>query len=151
MSDFVQKVKLFNGIAGTKEEFNVKNVSLYMGLVLEEAGEMLAALGITNDDEILDLLERMDTVSYLFKHSKYDLECIDRKEFLDGAVDVAVVALGAGISNGSDIVGACNEVANSNLSKFDFINGEYVVLKDENGKIMKPTTFKRPELGQYLR
>lgn len=151
--DFVEKVKLFNEIAGTKEEFNVKNVSLYMGLVLEEVGEMLDSLGII-DSDVIGLLHQMEEISQSFKKNEFEESIgsfIDRKEFLDGAVDVAVVALGSAISVGADTVGACHEVADSNLSKFEIINGEYVVLKDKNGKIMKPATFKRPELGQYLK
>lgn len=151
--DFVEKVKLFNQIAGIKEEFNVKNVSLYMGLVLEEVGEMLDSLGIIDSDMIC-LLHQMEEVSQSFKKNEFEEDIgsfIDRKEFLDGAVDVAVVALGAGISVGADTIGACHEVADSNLSKFEIINDEYVVLKDQNGKIQKPATFKRPELGQYLK
>src|SRR5687768_9284359 len=144
--DFVQKVKLFNEIAGTKERFNVKNVSLYMGLVLEETAEMLVSLGVEADDDISDLLERMDTVSHLFKCNEFEESIssfINRKEFLDGAVDVAVVGLGAAISVGADVEGACHEVADSNLSKYEIVNGEYVVIKDENGKIQKPASFRR--------
>jgi predicted HAD superfamily Cof-like phosphohydrolase len=150
--EFVEKVKLFNGIAGTKEEFNVKMISLYTGLVLEEVAEMLEALHI-DDPEVEDLIESLNESSHSFKINDFEATigcCVDRKEFLDGAVDVAVVALGAGVSIGADVLGACHEVADSNLSKFPIVNGEHVVLKDENGKIMKPESFRRPELGKFL-
>lgn len=150
--DFVQKVKTFNEIAGTNQEFNPKMVSLYMGLVLEESAEMLEALGL-GDDEVVDLLERMNAVSHLFKCNEFEesiLSCIDRVAFLDGAVDTAVVSIGAGISVGSDIEGACHEVADSNLTKYVLVDGDYVVLKDGNGKITKPPTYLKPELQEYL-
>jgi hypothetical protein len=95
-----------------------------------------------------------------------------------------VTAIGTARTFGMDIVGAFNEVAESNLSKFirvgtgeispqqlaDFANecnqiesqgrysnvhwkrqGEYVVFLDGNGKIVKPSTFKEPNLEQFIK
>ena len=157
MSDFVSKVKEFNELAGTEEKFNVKMVSLYTGLVLEEVAEMLAALNIESGEKkghgIHFLIERLNLASAEFKTQKYSDtlgDTIDRVAFLDGAVDVAVVAIGAGISNGSDVLGACNHVADTNLAKFPLVDGKRIVLKNEQGKIQKPEGWKPPELAQFL-
>ena len=51
---------------------------------------------------------------------------------------------------GADIVAACEEVSNSNLSKFPFVDGKRVVLKDENGKVKKPPEYRPANVTQYL-
>lgn len=146
--EFVSAVKKFNEIAGTKEEFNPRKATLYTGLVLEEVAEMLASYG----GAFNELVYILDNTANDLKAGEYDDETdnIDRVEFLDAAVDIAVVALGAGISIGADVEGACNEVMDSNLSKFPIVNGEYTVLKDENGKVKKPESFRKPELAKFL-
>ena len=156
--NFVQSVKKFNEIAGTLEEFDKRKASLYLGLILEEVAEMIDSLGSADEDPESDekfqgVSEYLDVLGNNFKSGEYDymMNAVNRKEFLDAAVDIAVVSLGAGISIGADIEGATMEVADSNLSKFPLVEGVYTVLKDGNGKIMKPPSFRKPELSQFLK
>lgn len=109
MSDFVSKIREFNAVAGTPEKYDSRKVCLYTGLVLEEVAELIAAY---RDDGMLHLLKTLEVYSAKFKAGDFDLSTstIDRVEALDAAVDIAVVALGAGISVGGDIVGACDAV-----------------------------------------
>lgn len=157
MRDFVKEVKEFNEIAGTKEEFNVRSSALYTGLIFEELAELIASLQIEKSEDanwnweaVQKFLEDMGTK---FKSGEYDevFDNVDRVEFLDACVDIAVVALGGGIAIGGDIEGACLEVSANNLSKFPLVDGKRVVLKDENGKIKKPADFQRVELSKYIR
>ena len=86
---------------------------------------------------------------------------MDRVEALDAAVDIAVVGLGQGIAVGADIVGACDAVAENNLSKFPlktiwnftfpFRHQVHTVLKDENGKVKKPPGFKSVVLTPFIK
>lgn len=155
MRNFVQEIKEFNEIAGTPEVFDVRKAALYTGLIFEELAELIESLQIQGEDAeewnaVQKFLEDMGTH---FKAGEYDEEFdnVDRVEFLDACVDIAVVALGGGIAIGGDIEGACLEVSSNNLSKFPIVDGKRTVLKDENGKIKKPDNFQRVELSKYIR
>lgn len=152
MRNFVQEVKEFNEIAGTLEEFNVRKAALYTGLIFEELSELIESLNC-REASWLDLSVYLSEIGDNFKQGKYDqvFENVDRVEFLDACVDIAVVSLGGGIAIGGDIEGACLEVSANNLSKFPIVDGKRTVLKDENGKIKKPADFQRVELTKYIR
>ena len=124
---FVEGVKEFNNIAGTPEEFDPRKVALYTGLILEEVRELLETY---NDARLGKLITAVEYHSKMFKQGVFDdsAKSIRREEALKETIDIAVVALGEGISLGADIVGACEEVSNSNLSKFPFVDGKRVVL-----------------------
>lgn len=149
MTDFVNKVKEFNTTAGTLEEFNPRKCALYTGLILEEVEELLEAYNAPVFDEI-----RSKIVMFAngFKAGAYDkiVENGDRVGILDAAVDIAVVAVGQAISVGSDAEGACNHVADNNLTKFPLVDGVRTVLKDANGKVKKPADYVGPQLEQFL-
>lgn len=153
---FVEKVKLFNEIGGTTEEFNARKVCLYLGLVLEELEETIGAFqNDRNDSQLTAFRTQVDAMAGYFKKGVYDhlAEGADRVEMVDGGVDGSVVNLGLVIACGADVLGATNEVAESNLSKFvtDEATGKLVPLLDENGKIKKGENFFRPSLPKYLR
>lgn len=149
--DFISKVKLFNKIAGTKEEFDPRKASLYVGLILEEVAEMFESFNVTTE-EWTAAIEYLHNFGTEFKSGNYDyvMDNVDRIEFLDAAIDISVVSLGAGISIGGDVEKACHAVADNNLEKYPIIGGERIVLKDENGKIKKPDGFKSVDLKDCL-
>jgi len=72
----------------------------------------------------------------------------DRIEQLDALLDIMVVTLGALHSLGVDDENAWKEVISSNMSKIDAETGK--VLKREDGKVIKPDTFKPPRLDQFF-
>ena len=122
----------------------------------EEFAEKIKSIGVRDTDKNKELYELwliLDEFASKFKKGYFDEEVsqIDRVEALDADIDLAVVALGGAYSIGADVQGACHEVADSNLSKYPIVNGEYVVMKDENGKIMKPATYRKPELAPFLK
>ena len=148
--DFVKAVRTFNDIAGTKEVFDARKIGLYTGLVLEEVAEMLDSF--ENDSKVLLLSGEIDALASRFKSGEFDhlTTNMNRAGYLDAAVDIAVVALGAGVSVGADIEGACLEVTNANLAKFPIVDGKYTVLRDVNGKVRKPQGWTAPNTGKYL-
>lgn len=151
--EFIESVKLFNEIAGTKEEFNKRKAALYVGLILEEVAEMLESIKSENVVYIQEMEGKISSLANSFKDGSYDyaMKTIDRTEFLDAAVDIMVVAAGAGISIGGDIQGAANEVCESNLSKFKTESGTLEVIKDENGKIKKGPLYFSPSLEKFVK
>ena len=55
---------------------------------------------------------------------------------------------------GADILGATNHIAQNNLSKYvkdDTVEGGYVVIKDDNGKVQKPPTYVKPNLTPFIK
>jgi hypothetical protein len=158
--DFVEKVKEFNAIAGTCEVLDTRKAAMYTGLILEEVAELIESY---NARELDDLKNTLESYANDFKKGQMDhlVAGMDRVEALDAAVDIAVVGLGQGIAVGGDIIGACDAVAENNLSKFPeqvtwswkfpFRHKQRIVLKDENGKIAKPPGFKAVILSPYIR
>ena len=67
---------------------------------------------------------------------------------LDAMIDILVVTIGAIHSMGADAEGAWNEVMRSNLAKIDPESG--LVLKREDGKVLKPAGWTAPELAPFL-
>lgn len=150
MRDFVKEVKEFNELAGTPEQFDSRKAALYVGLILEEVSEMIDSFQDKNWNTVSTYL---NTLGNDFKSGVYDgvMDSVNRTEFLDAAVDIAVVSLGAGIAIGGDIEGATLAVSENNLSKFPLIDGKRVVLKDGNGKIKKPEGFKAVDLEPFVK
>lgn len=154
--DFVEKVCLFNQIADHKNEFDPRKVALYISLQLEELAEKIEAIGereTPKNKEIKYLLTAMKTFSQSFRHGHFDDEVaqIDKTKALDADIDLAVVALGGAYCLGADVNGACHEVADSNLSKFELKDGEYKVYKDSSGKVAKSPSYRPPKLEKYLK
>ena len=73
----------------------------------------------------------------------------DQIETLDALIDILVVTIGALHSIGVDTEGAWKEVHGSNMAKIDAGTG--VVLRREDGKILKPEGWQPPNLKQHLR
>jgi len=67
---------------------------------------------------------------------------------LDAMIDILVVTIGAIHSMGADAEGAWNEVMRSNLAKIDPESG--LVLKREDGKVLKPAGWTAPKLDPFL-
>ena len=72
----------------------------------------------------------------------------DDIERLDGCMDLIWVTLGYCIAKGYDIKGAWEEVADSNLAKINRKTGK--VLKDHQGKVMKPEGWVAPDLRRFV-
>lgn len=152
---FVEKVVEFNRVAGTSgEEFNVRKTGLYIGLIMEELEELIDSF--ESKHEAFQVMSKfLDLWGTRFKEGDFDSEIkqnLNRVDALDAFVDIAVVAVGGGHALGSDVVGACEHVADSNLSKsLVDENGIRYMQKDANGKVTKPPSYWAPKLEQFLR
>jgi NTP pyrophosphatase (non-canonical NTP hydrolase) len=155
-----------------------------MGADTEECQELFEAFGFEDGYPLMRELEDTSQWAYTHWNPKREVDQIDKEMALDAIADKLVTAIGLAYMLNMDIVGAFNEVAESNLSKFihvgkdelspqqltDFANecnqielqgrysnvqwkrqGEYVVFLDGNGKIVKPSTFKEPNLEQFIK
>ena len=154
--DAIEKIKLFNKIAGSKNEFDIPKINLYTSLVLEEILELIDAITLS-DVELETLKEVLEKFRKSFKEGAHTeivakaLESKDKRvELLDAVCDVIVVSAGLGIALGADVQGALHQVCDNNLEKFPIVNGEYTVLRDEHGKIKKPIGFKSVELNEFV-
>jgi len=72
----------------------------------------------------------------------------DTVEQLDALVDILVVTMGAIRSAGWDGEGAWREVMATNFAKIDPDTGK--VNKREDGKVLKPSGWKAPQLEKFL-
>lgn len=84
-----------------------------------------------------------------FEELKEAYQNDDRVEMLDALIDIIVVAVGASQSLGCHPEKAWDEVVRSNNSKIDTSTGK--VIKREDGKILKPTSYSPPELAQFVK
>jgi predicted HAD superfamily Cof-like phosphohydrolase len=76
------------------------------------------------------------------------IENNDRIEQLDACMDMIWVILGYCAMNNFNVQGAWNEVAATNLNKIDPNTGK--VIKNANGKVMKPDGWQPPNLKNYV-
>jgi predicted HAD superfamily Cof-like phosphohydrolase len=108
---------------------NESQFKMYLGLIKEEFDELMVAQG-------------------------YDLKTMaqgpisDNVETLDALIDILVVTIGAIHSAGYDAEGAWKEVMATNFAKIDRETGK--VRKREDGKVLKPTGWRAPELTPFL-
>jgi len=98
----------------------------------------------------IENVEQYKLYHTLIKEEVQELEdSTTREDDVDALIDIMVVTIGALQSIGVDIEGAWNEVHRSNMAKVDAGTG--VVLRREDGKILKPEGWQPPNLKQYLR
>ena len=72
----------------------------------------------------------------------------NRTEIFDGLLDLIVVAIGAGLSAGFPMAEGWKEVIRSNMDKIDPETG--IVLRREDGKILKGPNWQPPKLADLL-
>ena len=168
MSNIIDDVAAFTKAVGcTTDEYNVRQIGLYIGLELEEMAEQLAE--IINDKYLISSLVE---ASNQFKSGFWDDEIseADRTKLLHESADLAWVTIGAMLSMGADVKGTMGELARANMSKlhkcpdcnFDIKNPDtyfycetckgtgFVCKKDENGKVIKPDSFKKADMSEFV-
>lgn len=98
----------------------------------------------------IENVEQYKLYHNLMREEMQELEdSTTREDDVDALIDILVVTIGALHSIGVDVEGAWHEVHASNMAKVDAGTG--VVLRREDGKILKPAGWKPPSLKQYLR
>ena len=107
-----------------KPEPTAKDVAVQIGCHFEEVSEMCEALYLDETGTVLQ------EGANWFKSCKATNETVqmvqdfNKQELLDSLCDQVVTAIGVGYMLGFDIIGALNEVNNSNWSKFE--NGKAI-------------------------
>ena len=133
-----------------KPTFN--NQVIQCGVHLEEVAEMLETITECSDsavykDAIDNAYKSIHELAECMKKDKtFTLNVNDRQELLDALCDQIVTAIGTAHTQGFDLLGALQEVSDSNWSKF--VNG--VPQFDMNGKISKGPNYFRPKLTKYV-
>lgn len=145
MKDVTQSI--LDWFKEAKPKPTAKDVAVQIGCHFEEVSEMCEALYMDETDTVLQ--EEADW----FKSRKATNDTIqmvqdfNKQELLDSLCDQVVTAIGVGYMMGFDIIGALNEVNNSNWSKFE--NGKAIF--DENGKIKKGVNYFKPNLLKFIK
>lgn len=125
------------------------NLRVQIGVHVEEVAEFLDSLiGLNPDGEtaLTGARALMHMLADRIKSGEYDVAIGNRKEALDAICDQIVTAVGVGHCAGFKTVEAISRVDESNWTKT--VNG--VFLRDQNGKITKPPTYKAPNMeGMY--
>lgn len=168
-------VKQFMAISGTlppRHTVNHKQLELQIGLVLEEVGELLEAQGNSAEEAAC-----LHAVAARWKSGSMTGQARATLETLDALADIVYVATGAGLAMGADMSGALLAVDVNNITKFPLCStchgtGTYRgtgkqspvlwttcpdcagkcrrILKDVNGKILKPEGYKKVSLEPFL-
>jgi predicted HAD superfamily Cof-like phosphohydrolase len=146
-------------LSKTKEWFEkavsdpeLKNFNAQLGTHCEEVEEMLQAIKGGNPT-VTGLLNTArdamyDLGWYLKDNSSEQLVSIPNGiDFLDALCDQIVTATGVAHMHGDDIVGAMDEVNDSNFSKFE--DGQPIF--DANRKIIKGSGYRKPNLEPFLK
>ena len=128
-----------NWFKAAKPEPTDKDRLTQIGCHYEEVSEMNEAILGVDTWEI-------DGLANHFKYASKLPKDTDKIELLDALCDQIVTATGVAYMMGFDIEGALKEVIRSNNSKM--VNGKFEF--DENGKIMKPESYSKPDLTPFL-
>ena len=130
----------------TQDDFNVQ-----FGCHIEEFVEMLQSICLSSTqrgstDVLSNLIDVLENFANDLKSSTITVGITDRKEFLDSLADQIVTAIGVGVCAKMDVVDACQEVNDSNWSKFNYKGFP----EFDNGKIKKGERYRKPNLeGMY--
>jgi len=155
--EFVDAVRLFMAIGGQYLGTpDVKTYGFYFGMQLEEMAEKLKAISAAEPDaqqraHMIELHTLMSHFAVRFKDGNHlaALTFADQEEMLDGDIDMAWVSVAAAhfiAKDGASARAAVYHVVERNLAKFP--NGK--VLRDANGKILKPEGWTPPNHLPFL-
>lgn len=145
MSEEIKSIKKWFELA--KPNPTIEDACVQIGCHYEEVGEMLEAL--YDDAEVnIDFLanEYKSKKPNYVEHLKELNRSKQSEELLDALCDQIVTSIGVAHMLGLDIVGALNEVNDSNYSKFE--NGKPVF--NGQGKIAKGKDYFAPDLAKFI-
>lgn len=127
-----------------------KNLSTQMGVHFEEVREMIQELNPLTPvaaDALLNAEIALHHLALLLKQNEGIIVIKSRVDYLDALCDQIVTATGCAHMAGMDILNGADEVAASNLSKFD---KNLQPIFDENRKIMKGPDYRKAELTPFV-
>lgn len=147
MSEEIKSIKKWFELA--KPNPSIEDVCVQIGCHYEEVAEMAEAIGDeSNAINALanDYKSKEEFVFQFASHLKLKGSADLKTELLDSLCDQIVTAIGVAHMLDFDIVGALNEVNNSNYSKFE--DGKPVF--NEQGKIAKGKDYFAPNLEGFV-
>lgn len=139
MKDVTQSI--LDWFKEAKPNPTIRDIATQVGCHFEEVAEMLEATNNVNDET------KNFADFYKQGHGTDNVNYFNKQELLDSLCDQVVTAIGVAYMMGFDIIGALNEVNNSNWSKFE--NGKAIF--DENGKIKKGANYFKPNLIKFIK
>lgn len=132
----------------------LKNFNAQLGTHCEEVAEMLRPIGgidYATNELLLAAEDAMSSLAMHIKNNSFKPVVViapeDELEFLDALCDQIVTATGVAHMQGHDIIGAMNEINDSNFSKFE--GGK--PLFDANRKIIKGKYYRKANLEPFLK
>lgn len=111
-----------------------ENAELYSKLISEEYQELQSALW------------SFFSYKHITPESRIDLE----SKVVDGALDLIYVCSGLMHAMGLDPQPLWDEVQASNMSKTQVVDGKPVVIKRDDGKVLKPDWYFKPDLRRLV-
>ena len=133
-----------------RPEVKHRDFDVQLGCHIEEFVEMIDALNIEwdYDKSLRDAINALSDYADDLKSGERTIDSlVDRKELLDSLADQVVTAVGVAHCAKMDMVAACQEVNDSNWSKFNYKGFPEF---DDNGKIKKGERYRKPNLeGMY--
>ena len=153
--NLIERVYEFNKLAMATPpgHFNADRVGFYTGMQLEEMAETIKCIAMghvvnSEREQMLQFSVLMDIWGKEFKAGKHYGAVLraDREELLDGAIDGLVVAAGSLVYQTPQYKGAVEHVLGCNDAKI--VDG--VVIRDANGKLVKPAGWVKPDLSPYV-
>lgn len=127
-------------MAAADQQRNDMTARLYLGLMLEEVAETLEAEGYLN------IARQIQGYATDIKSGLIPQQEPNLLAGFDGGLDTVWVTFGYMLARNFPIAEGWAEVARSNASKT--VNGR--LIKNENGKVMKPDTYSPPDLVSVL-
>ena len=100
----------------------------------------------TNNQKQSELYKKLIEEEYWEFLTAYNVK--DDVETLDACFDMIWVIVGYMLSKGYDVESIWDEGAKSNLAKIDPVTGK--VNKREDGKVLKPEGWKKPDFSKFI-
>lgn len=139
-----------NWFKAAKPEPTIDDLCVQIGCHLEEVAELLEALGLKGYDTHEQLTIDADHFKNKSKWALMKLTKLNHEQriaIVDACCDTNVTGTGImQLLGGVDVLGAQREVIRSNNSKM--VKGRFEF--DENGKIMKPDSYSKPDLKPFI-
>ncbi|MGE6480773.1 hypothetical protein ACQKEI_05340 [Psychrobacter namhaensis] len=135
-----------NWFKAAKPEPTDKDKTTQLGCVVEEFAELMESVGFEGTArELQGIADELK--GFTPKYATKFVERINKIDSLDATSDITVTVQGFNQLMGFNGLGAQREVIRSNNSKMVKGRFEY----DENGKIMKPDSYSKPDLTPFVK
>lgn len=153
MSHYAQVVQFNEAARGDLPRkpatLSLDHVKLSLRLLIEESFESVEACFHADSAVLKRMRDHLNAIQFTLAHETKEVDLQQNNvELLDGLCDTIVVAMGMAAMAGLPLNEGMSEVNRSNLAKIDPETGRCI--KDEGGKIMKPSGWTKPDLASVI-